>query len=129
MRKPSKAVAILKWKLRRGREVTPENLLAVLEDTRNLVIPPEFRRPPVVPIGDDPEDKALRKAIEDFQAEVQAVRDANEQLLSDMVIDGYYRTAEAAANDPQNVELANLAKKLRDLLEREFNGDIPDRPL
>ena len=129
MRKPSKAAAILKWKLRRGKDVTPENLLAVLEDSRRLIIPPEFRRPPVTPIENDWEDKALRTALEDFQAEVQAVRDANQQILSDMILEGYYRTAEAAANDPLNEELVNVAKKLREILEREFDGEIPDRPL
>lgn len=136
MRKPSKAVAILKWKLKRGKEPTLENLLAVLDDTRRLIIPPEFRRPPRDPSRlppaatvEDFEENVFRAAVEDFQAEARAVRDANRQLLSDIVLDGYYRAEEAAARDPENADLVSMVKELRRILEQAYGGRIPERPL
>jgi hypothetical protein len=134
MRKPSKAVAILKWKLKRGKEPTLENILAVLADTRKLVIPREFRRPPseparVAPVAsvDDFEKNVLLETVGELQAELEAVRKVHEQELSDMALDTYYRAAEAAAADPDNAELAGAVKKMREILEQAFGGAIPPR--
>jgi hypothetical protein len=134
MRKPSKAVAILKWKLKRGKEPTLENILAVLADTRKLAIPPEFRRPPkeparIAPVAsvDDFEKNVLLEAVGELQAELQAVRQVHEQELTDMALDAYHRAAQAAAEDPDNAELAAAVKKMRKLLEQAFGGAIPPR--
>lgn len=133
MRKPSKAVAILKWKLKRGKEPTLENILAVLADTRQLIIPPDFRRPPKdtagVPVAsvDEFEKNVLLETVGQLQSEIQAVRDAHSQELTAMMIEAYYRASEAAARDPQNAELANAVAKLRAVLEQAYGGRIPPR--
>lgn len=133
MRKPSKAVAILKWKLKRGKEPTLENILAVLADTRRLIIPREFRRQPkepsrTVPVAsvDEFEKNVLLETVGQLQAELHAVRGAHQQELSAMMIDAYYRTEEAA-RDPKNAHLLPELEKLRALIEQAFGGEVPPR--
>ena len=134
MRRPSKAVAILKWKLKRGKEPTLENILAVLADTRRMIIPREFRRPPqdpsrAAPVAsvDEFEKNVLLETVGQLQAEVQAIRDAHQQELTDMVLDAYWRAEEAAARDPRNAELADAVARMREALEKAYGGRIPSR--
>lgn len=134
MRKPSKAVAILKWKLKRGKEPTLENLLAVLADTRRMIIPPGFRRPPQDPYRlapatsvDDFEKNVLLEAIGELRSEVESIRNAEEQELAEMVLDAYHRAAEVAAANPDDAALATAVAKIREAVERAFGGAIPPR--
>lgn len=115
-----------------------EDLLAVIAEIRDMLVPPECRGraedfpertslfAPAASV-DDFERNILEESIRELLADIEAMQAARREILSDMVLDAYYAAAEAASRDPENASLARDVKRMREILEKSLGSPLPSR--
>ncbi len=134
----SKTALRIERHLRRNEEPAIEDLIALVGEMRDMIVRPEWRaelEPPEETTSriaaaasvDDFERTVLAEALEELAEDARAIANAHEEMLSDVVLDAYWRVQEACAKDPENAELAESEKKMRAILEKGLGGPVPTR--
>lgn len=127
----------LEQKLRRREEPTMEDILAVIAEMRDMLVPPDWcagdevsdstSRAPSAASVEEFERNVLSEAVDELRADLEAIHAAHNEVLSDMVLDAYWRIEEARALEPENAELAGYEKKMREILEKGLGRPVPTR--
>ena len=133
----------IEQQLARNQEPSTEDLLALVAEMRDMVVPPEWREDDE-PDEDEDEDEdetfgadpalsveefersVVNEAFRSLLDDIVDMRNAHREVVAEMLRDGHSRQ-DLAALEPQDAALRLIEQKVRTMLERELGRPVSVR--